>query len=346
MRLLVLGGTVFLGRHLVEVARERGHPVTLLNRGESGPDVFADDDHRDLDQRRGDRTQGEAGLAALGDDRWDAVVDTCGYLPGVVATSARILAGRAKAYCFVSSLSALAVASAHRQDESAPVAELPAGADDTTVTGETYGALKVRCERAVSEHFEGRVLLVRPGLIVGPHDPSDRFTYWPRRISQGGSILAPPPEARIQFIDVRDLADWIVRALEARLDGLVHVTGPRRPMTMGQFIGACDEICGSDAVFTWVTDAFLEREGVAPFTELPLWIPAESGGFLDVDINHALTCGLSMRPLGQTVADTLAWDATRGDDDPVTAGLPLEREQQLLAKWAAEQDGPSEPGGD
>ncbi len=218
MDLLILGGTGFLGRHLVERALAYGHRVTLFNRGLSGPDLFPE-----VETIRGDR---EGNLSALRGRRWDAVIDTCGYVPRVVRASAALLAGAVDHYTFVSSISVYSDAIEPGADEGAPVKEL---ADPTVeeVTGETYGGLKALCERAAEEEMPGKVLNIRPGLISGPHDPTDRFTYWPRRISAGGEVLAPDRlERRVQFIDVRDLAVWIVKMSAERRTGTYNATDP------------------------------------------------------------------------------------------------------------------------
>lgn len=329
MRMLVLGGTVFLGRHLVEIAAERGHQITLFNRGQSNIELFPE--HELL---LGDRDRDD-GLAALDGGRWDAAVDLCGYVPHVVGASAKLLSGRVRHYTFVSSLSAHADAGTPGQDESAPLKSLPEDADPTTMTPETYGALKALCEEAARDAFDGPVLVVRPGLIVGPHDPSDRFTYWPRRIADSGEVLAPPAEQRVQFIDARDLADWIVRMVEARLEGLFLGTGPAQPLTMAQLISACQMATEVQPEYVWVDEPFLLEQGVAPFTDLPLWIPEPHRGFLDVDLTAAKAAGIHYRPLTETIVDTLNWDRSRPPDTPIAAGLTRDRERELLAAFRA-----------
>ncbi len=208
MKLLVLGGTVFLGRHLVEAATARGHSVTLFNRGQHNPELYPE-----VEKLRGDR---DSDLSALQGRRWDAVIDTCGYLPRAVRASAELLADAVDHYTFISSISVYADFHTPAMDESAPVGTL---ADETVeeVTGETYGPLKALCEQAAERALPGRVLNIRPGLIVGPHDPTDRFTYWPVRVARGGEVLAPGrPHVPVQVIDGRDLAEWTVRMVEAR----------------------------------------------------------------------------------------------------------------------------------
>lgn len=327
MHILVLGGTVFLGRHVVDAARRRGHRVTLFHRGRSGADLFPD-----VETLIGDR---DGDLASLAGRRFDAVVDTCGFTPARVAASARALSGAADSYTFVSSLSVLADMSVAGQDENAPVARLPEGASRDEVTPDTYGALKALAEDAAREHFAGRVLVFRPGLIVGPHDPSDRFTYWPRRIAQGGDVLAPPAERAVQFLDARDLADWIVRLNEAHLSGTVNAAGPRRRMLMGELLDACVRWLRPETRLVHVDDDFLLAHGVRPFVDLPLWLPPDAAGLLDVSLTEALACGIAHRDVGETIVDTYNWDAARAPETEVRAGLTLEREKELLAAWRA-----------
>jgi 2'-hydroxyisoflavone reductase len=324
MDLLILGGTGFLGRHLVETALGEGHRVTLFNRGLSGPELFPE-----VETIVGDR---DGDLSALRGRRWDAAIDTCGYVPRVVRASAGLLADEVDHYTFVSSISVYSDAIGLGADEGAPVEEL----DDPTVeevTGETYGGLKALCERAAEEEMPGRVLNVRPGLISGPQDPTDRFTYWPRRISAGGEVLAPDrPERRVQFIEVRDLAAWIVKMAADRQPGTYNATGPDYELSMGTLLEACGVVSGGDAQLVWVSEQFLEQNGVEPFTELPLWVPREYGGMLAVDCGRAIAAGLAFRPLSETIRAVLEWDRARADTGLV-AGLTLERERELLLAW-------------
>ena len=331
MEILILGGTLFLGRHLVEAARARGHRVTLFHRGHTNPDVFPDVEHL-----LGDR---DGGLDALGGRRWDAAIDTSGYVPRVVQASAERLAEAADHYTFVSSMSVYA-GMKPGLDESSPVATLPDGTGEA-VTGESYGALKALCERAVTAAFAGRALTVRPGLIVGPHDPTDRFTWWTRRIARGGEVLAPAdPAAPVQLIDARDLAGWMIERIEKRSTGVFNATGPPAPLALGRVLETCRAVAGSDARFTWVEEELLLERGVQPWTELPLWVPRADAGFLQVDCARAWGAGLGARPLEETARDTLAWDrATPLEGRPqkpgVTfpVGLAPAREAELLREW-------------
>jgi 2'-hydroxyisoflavone reductase len=324
MDLLILGGTRFLGRYLVEAAQEEGHGVTLFNRGLSGPDLFPE-----VETIKGDR---DGDLSALRGRRWDAVIDTCGYVPRVVRASAGLLADAVDHYTFVSSISVYSDVIGAGADESAPVEEL----EDPTVeevTGETYGGLKALCERAAGEEMTGRVLNVRPGLISGPHDPTDRFTYWPRRVADGGEVLAPDrPELQVQFIDVRDLAAWMVRMSAEQQTGTYNATGPDYELRMGKLLEECEAVSDGEAQIIWVSEEFLEESGVEPFTEMPLWVPREYAGMQAVDCGRAIAAGLTFRPVSQTVRDVLEWDSTRVEAD-LAAGLKPERERELLSAW-------------
>jgi 2'-hydroxyisoflavone reductase len=338
MRILIIGGTVFVGRHLVEAALARGHEVTLFNRGLHNPDIFPE-----VEKLRGDR---EVSLDALRGGRWDAVVDTCGYVPRVVRASAELLADAVELYIFISSLSVLADTSKPGSDENSPVGTL----SDPTLeekTGETYGPLKALCEQAVEQALPGRALNIRPGLIVGPHDPTGRFTYWPLRVARGGEVLAPGrPQRPVQFIDARDLADWTIRMAEARRSGVFNATGPDRTLTMGELLETCREVSANDARFTWVSDEFLAGAGVGEWMELPLWLNEEASpdslGFMSINCAKAVSHGLTFRPLAQTVRDTLEWakglsettepDTSYGAPRP-KAGMEPEREAQVLKEW-------------
>ena len=328
MKILILGGTIFVGRHLVEIALARGHQVTLFNRGQSNPDLFPQ-----VETIIGDR---DGGLEGLSGRRWDAVIDPSGYFPRLVRASAEFLAEVVDHYTFISSISAYADAKKIGIDENYPTATM----DDETVeevTGDTYGPLKVLCEAAAEAAFPGRTLTVRPGLIVGPYDPTDRFTYWPCRIVQGGEVLAPaPPTFPVQIIDARDLASWTLDMVETWRTGVYNATGPEHPLTMGEVLETCQSVIDTDAQITWVTEAFLLDQEVAPWTDLPLWIPVSDenfAGFSRVAVSKAVGAGLSFRPLAQTVADTLAWARTRPKDHEWRAGLRPEREAELLAKY-------------
>lgn len=326
MHLLILGGTVFLGRHLVEAALARGHSVTLFNRGQHGAELFPE-----VEKLRGDR---DGDLAALAGRRFDAAIDTSGYVPRLVRASAELLAPNVGHYTFISSISVYADFAAIGIDEGHPVGVL---ADPTVeeVTGESYGPLKALCEQAAEAALPGRTLVIRPGLIVGPHDPTDRYTYWPVRVARGGPLLAPVgPETLVQYIDVRDLAVWTIACVERGLTGVYNATGPASPQPFGALLEACGEAAGAPAQPVWASAAFLEEAGVRPWMDLPLWLPttAEMAGFARVSIAKAVAAGLSFRSPVATAADTLAWAGTRPADHSWRAGLDPAREAELLAK--------------
>jgi 2'-hydroxyisoflavone reductase len=251
-----------------------------------------------------------------------------------VRASAELLADAVGHYTFISSMSVYADLAAPGSDERSPVGII---ADETVeeVTGETFGPLKALCERAVEAAMPGRALIVRPGLIVGPHDPSNRFTYWPHRVAQGGDVLAPgTPEQPLQFIvDVRDLAAWIVRMVEAGTTGIFNAKGPDYPLMMGQLLDTCRTVGGSDAQFTWVDEDFLLEQGVGPWMELPLWLPTSMNAINTARSDKAYAAGLTFRPIAETVRDTLAWDATLSPDAPRRAGLAPAREAAVLDAW-------------
>jgi 2'-hydroxyisoflavone reductase len=335
MKLLVLGGTKFLGRHVVEVALGRGDEVTIFNRGLHNAELFPE-----VEKLRGDR---DGGLDVLRGRRWDAVMDTSGYVPRVVRASAELLADAVESYVFISSVSVYPDY-LHPNEEGSPTATL---ADESIeeVTGERYGALKALCESAAESALQGRVLNVRAGLIVGPYDPTGRFTYWTERVARGGEVLAPAPrENRVQFVDARDLSEWILRMIDARRTGVFNAAGPDYALTWGDFLEACREGCDADARFTWVDEQFLDEKEVQPWGDLPLWIPESSERhrfFMAVNCERALASGLSFRPVAETARDTLAWQRA-GSPGMVAEGtnvltntLTPERERELLDEWRA-----------
>jgi 2'-hydroxyisoflavone reductase len=325
MKLLVLGGTIFVGRHVVEAALRRGHDVTLFNRGRHGVVLFPG-----TEKLRGDR---DGDLSALRGRRFDAVIDPSGFTPEHVRTAVTALDGAIGHYTFVSTISAYRrFPPGGEYDEDAPLAEGHEG----------YGPLKARAEEAIATALPGRVARVRPGLVVGPHDPTDRFTYWPRRVAAGGTVLAPGrPERPVQIIDARDLADWCVTLAGRRVTGAFNAVGPATMLTMAGLLAACRAATASDARFTWVSDAELLAAGVTRWTELPLWLPEHDprvGGMLLADNRRARAAGLAFRPLADTIRDTLEWDRREGAmpiDRPIRATpITRERERALLATHA------------
>jgi 2'-hydroxyisoflavone reductase len=326
--LLILGGTSFLGRHLVEAALQRRHAVTLFNRGRTNPGLFPQIEHL-----AGDR---DGGLGVLAGRRWDAVIDTSGYVPRLVRQSAIALEAAVEHYCFVSTLSTYAKPERPGLNETAPVATIDDPLDET-VTPETYGALKAACEAAVGAVLPGRTLIIRPGLIVGPHDPSDRFGYWVSRLRRGGTMLAPgSADAPMQLVDVRDLAEWMIRMVESNVAGIYNATGPAENLTMGGLLAAGRDALDSVANFIWVDNAFL-RDQCEP-VPLPFWIrdPAQAGLFA-MDCRLGLGAGLKFRSLAETFLDTAGWLDTRPDDHVWKTGLTPAHEKALLTAWRRRQ---------
>jgi 2'-hydroxyisoflavone reductase len=325
--LLILGGTRFLGPELVGAARAGGWTITLFNRGKTNPGLFPD-----LEKLQGDRN---GDLKSLEGRAFDAVIDTSGYFPRQVRDSAALLGKSARQYVFVSSISVYRDLSKPGVDETGPVAILEDPAVEK-VDEKTYGGLKALCEKAAEAAMPGRVSNVRPGLIVGPNDGTDRFTYWPARVAKGGEILAPNrPQDPVQLIDVRDLAAWIVRLLDTKSMGVFNATStPRR---MGDVLDACKAAAGSDAQFTWVDAAFLKAQKVEEWSDLPVWTsPAgDDAGAGQVSNARALAAGLAFRPLKATAKDTLDWWKTLPKErtERPKAGLAPEREAAVLAAW-------------
>ena len=348
MDLLVLGGTVFIGRHVVRAALDAGHRVTLFHRGRHA----LEPDARGVVVARVEELLGDRGgdLHALSGGRWDAVVDLSGYYPWHVSASARALSERVARYTFVSSVAAYAGFESERMTESAPLAGLSPterreaeGLDRERPEHQErfwalYGGLKAACEAEVESALPGRSLVVRPGLVVGPHDHTDRFTYWVERVARGGDVLAPGRAAQpVQFVDARDLAAWIVRMTEAGATGAYHATGPAAALSLGELLETCREVSGSRARSVWIDEAALLEAGVVPWSELPLWIPESDStmrGFQRLDCSKAIAAGLRFRPLEDTVRDTLRWSASRPVGSARRAGMAVEREQALLARAA------------
>ena len=338
LKILILGGTAFLGPAVVHQARSRGHEITLFNRGKTNADMFPD-----IEKLKGDRF-GE--LQALETGQWDVVIDNSGYIPSTVKDSAELLASRAKLYIFISSISVYADFSQPGNNEKSPVGvitdeEIAAAQSMKDITGLNYGPLKALCEQEAEKAFPLRCCNIRPGLIVGPMDRSDRFTYWPVRIANGGTVLAPnDPNDPVQFIDARDLAAFMVDAADQGLHGIYNVTGPTEPTSIGALLEACREATGSNAELVWAPTSFLAEQEVAPWMQLTVWVPPddpEFGGMGQVDISKAVAAGLTFRPLHDTVTDTLAWwnelpEARRGQP---RAGLASDKEREVLTALAA-----------
>ena len=343
MRILILGGAGLTGPHQVRYAMARGHAVTLFNRGRTPlpPDLAG------VEHLHGDRAAGD--LSALDGRTWDVCIDNPTTLPAWARDATQRLAGKVGRYVFVSTISVYA-------DLRGPVSEddplLPyVGADPYAETMdslrasgfELYGPLKAASEREVQRRFPSAAAIVRPGLIVGPGDASDRFTYWPLRVRRGGEVLAPGSRHDpVQVIDARDLAEWIVRLAEQGATGVFNATGPGEGLTFGAMLERTRAAIGAAATFTWVPPAFLAAQQVAEWSDLPAWVPpdGESAGMMRAGIGRALAAGLTFRPLEHTVRDTLAWfDALPAERRAAPrAGLSPEREQAVLAAWKAAQD--------
>ncbi|MEV0620702.1 NAD-dependent epimerase/dehydratase family protein [Nonomuraea sp. NPDC050404] len=333
MKVLVIGGTEFLGRAVVRAALARGHEVTTFNRGRSGADVPG------VEAVRGDR-EVAADLTRLAEGRtWDLVVDSCGYVPRVVGESARALSGRAATYAFVSSVSAVDGFPAAPATEESPGSpcEPDAGPDDGD-----YGVLKAGCERAVEQGFDGNVLIVRPGLILGPHENVARLPWWLTRISRGGKVLAPgDPGQPMQLVDVRDVAAFTLDQGERGTSDRFLVTAPAGNTTYGEWLELCKEATGSDAEFVWVEDSFLVEQGAGAFVELPLWSPPSdiTTNFWSVPTDRVRAAGLRTRPVAETVRDTWAWlreipeDKRHYGQEGRRHGMAAEKEEAILAAW-------------
>ncbi|WP_072688073.1 NAD-dependent epimerase/dehydratase family protein [Rhodococcus marinonascens] len=335
MRILVIGGTLFLGRHVVTAAAAAGHNVTLLHRGKTTCPL-----PNGVEELLGDRTVEVA--ATLGDREWDFVIDTSGQDPATVGLSVAHLAQRTSRYLFVSTVSVYAdVSRPGITEEDGPLNQVPADGGHTP-TAELYGALNAAAERVVLETFGDRGIVVRPGLIVGRWDPTDRFGYWAERVLEGGEVLAPgTPKRPVQLVDARDLAEWFLRLGEGGPGGTFLAVGPAGTLTMSQLL---DDMVAAAAAFdappstlTWVGGEALEQAGVNPWIELPLWLPegGETGGFLRMDGRRAIAAGLTFRPLRETATDVIGWLREVPEDRERRAGLARESERALLTSAAA-----------
>lgn len=330
MNVLVIGGTAFAGRHLTDALLRGGHTVTLFNRGLSGAPASGT-----VEQVHGDR---KSDLARLDGRTFDAVVDMCGYTPDGVERSARYFANRTDRYLFVSTISVYDNEGLPQVDETSPVLRLPASVDRTKLDLAHYGALKALCEAVVRSTYRHRAAIVRPGLIVGPYDRTDRYTYWPLRIAQGGEVLAPVgPSEPVQYIDARDLAAFIVRLVETGASGTYNAVSPPGTFTIGDVFDACTRAAGSKPRFVWAPADWLEAHNVEAWNDLPLWVPAgPDRGMVNVQARRALVAGLTIRPALETARDTLAWALGAGKRlETLKAGLRPERETELRAELTA-----------
>jgi 2'-hydroxyisoflavone reductase len=335
LRILILGGTGYLGPATIEAAQARGHKVTMFNRGKTRPDLFPNVErlHGDRDPKKGE------GLKALETGEWDVVIDNSGYYPRIVGASAELLAKRCKQYIYISSISAYKEPNPVKGDETAPLATMPDPTLETMgKTYEFYGPLKALCEQAAEKAMPGRVTVVRPGYIVGPDDPTGRFTYWPVRFDKGGEIAVPgSPSDPLQIIDGRDLGAWLVRLAEDRTFGVFNACGPEKPMTWGRVIEACQKATSAKSTLTWLpTDFVAKQEGL----EFPIWAPyeGETKGFHTWSNAKAVKAGLRFRPVEETVKDTLAWFKTQEKLEKGRtrlAGPTAEVEGKALTAWKA-----------
>jgi 2'-hydroxyisoflavone reductase len=338
LRILILGGTGFIGPHQVRYALARGHKLTLFNRGRRPKEWPGE-----VEELTGDRDAGD--LKALEGREWDVCIDNPTSLPFWVRDAGRVLVGHVKQYVFISTLSVLADTSQPGLDETAPVARYT-GRDAMAETRATlmadvylYGPLKAVCEAEAEKCFPGATTIVRPTLIVGPGDDTDRFTYWPVRIARGGEVLAPPADDPVQFIDARDLAEWTVRLVEQGALGIFTAAGPGHELRVAAMMHDIHAATGSDAKFIFASNRFLREQSIEAWSDLPAWVPGEgeSAGFARVSNARAIASGLKFRPLAATAADTLAWFNALPDErrTRLRAGLTAERETAALAAWHA-----------
>jgi 2'-hydroxyisoflavone reductase len=339
LRLLILGGTGFTGPHQVRYALARGHQVTLFNRGKQ-PHAWPGE----VEELIGDRNTGD--LKALEGREWDVCIDNPTTLPFWVRDAGAVLKGRVGRYIFISTISVYA-ANDKPADETAPLAAY-AGKDAMAETaktvaaniGELYGPLKALSEQEARRQFGDAATIIRPGLIAGPGDETDRFTYWPVRLARGGEAAAPGDGSDpVQFIDARDLAEWTIRMAESSRAGVFNATGPARPLSMRRMLGAVAAATRSDAHLIWISAPFLEAQHVSAWSDMPVWVPGsgDTAGFARRDNRKALAAGLVFRPVAATAADTLAWFRQQPADRQakLRAGLSPVREADLLAKWKA-----------
>jgi 2'-hydroxyisoflavone reductase len=332
LRILLLGGTGFIGPHLVHRIVDRGHDLTLFNRGQSEPGMFTEL-YAGLENRIGDRN---GDLGSLETGTWDAVIDNSGYTPEQVGATARLLAGRVEQYLFTSTRGVYAGFTSSVMDEDAPLGM--AGVPDTEWTG--YGPLKALAEREVQAAFPNGTSIVRPPIITGPGDNTDRFTFWYDRVDRGGEVLAPgAPDDPIQYVDVRDLADFVVHMAETRTLGIYNVEAPAAPLSTAEFLYGLRATTGNPVRFTWVPWDFLEARGIRGGAEVAAWRPptGDNLNYGRVDNRRAIAAGMTFRPLAVTAMDTMAWFRERiaSGGPPLRSGYPAEREADVLAAWHA-----------
>jgi 2'-hydroxyisoflavone reductase len=342
LRILILGGTGFTGPFQVSYALSRGHKVTVFNRGKTHPGELP----KEAEQLLGDRN---GKLDALKGRQWDVVIDIPTTLPVWVRDAAQVLQGNVGRYVFISTISVYSDNSKPGMDETGPLAKYE-GADAMKETRETliaskfalYGPLKVRSEQEAEKWFPGKSLIIRPGLIVGPGDESDRFTYWPVRLDRGGEVMAPgAPSDPVQFIDARDLAEWTIRMVEQGATGTFNATGPKSKLGIGEMLDGIKKATSSTSTFTWVDADFLAAQKVSPWSDMPVWVPprGDSAGFAVINIKRALDKGLTFRSVPDTARATLDWfkKQTPERQAKLRAGITAERETEVLAAWHAQK---------
>ncbi|MCK5376942.1 MAG: NAD-dependent epimerase/dehydratase family protein [Acidobacteria bacterium] len=345
LKILVLGGTGLIGPPMVRYAIDRGHTITLFNRGKTNSHLFPE-----LEKLRGDRNDDLGSIEAeVAKGRtWDVVIDNTASIPRWVEESAGLLKSSTNLYLYTSSISAYGSITEPGTDEDTPVAtiapeEVPKVKTTKDITGENYGPLKALCEKAAREAFPDHAIVVRPGLIVGPGDYSDRFTYWPVRIHRGGEVMAPGnPTDPVQFIDCRDLGEWYIRLVETGAIGTYNGTGPASPMSIAGMLYGIRATTATEIEFTWVDAGFLEEHEVQAWAHMTVWVPPESedGGLAQVKIDRAKDAGLTFRPLDETVRDTLEyWHSLPVERrTKPRAGCPPELETKTLAAWHAKEN--------
>ncbi len=323
MHFLIIGGKKFLGKHIVGQLIAKGHNVTMFNRGKTNPDLFSE-----VKTIQGDR---DCDLEKLKNISADVVIDTCAYFPNQVTELLKVVKSNIKHYIIISSVSVYQDFKICNINEDYPVGTIE---DEKTreITGETYGPLKALCENKAFSEFDN-VTVVRPGLICGPDDPSDRFTYWPVIMQRADSIIAPDSEDNIQFIDVRDLAEWIINLAENCITGTFNATGPENPLKINEFLLHCRTIVNPDVEIVFKDQSFLTKNEIMPWSDIPAWIPAEGDytGFSEIDVSRAVKNGLKFRDYSETIRDTLNWyKANFNEDSELKSGLNPGRIQSLL----------------
>jgi 2'-hydroxyisoflavone reductase len=335
-RILILGGTGFLGPAIVAAATARGHTLTLFNRGKTRPGLFPD-----IEKRQGNRDpKKDEGLKSLETGEWDAVIDDSGYFPRIVGASAALLAPRVKQYIYISSISCYKEPSPMYGDEDAPLAVLAdPSVEEMGKSFENYGGLKALCEQAAEKAVPGRTTIVRPGYIVGPDDPTGRFTYWPVRFDKGGEVAVPgAPTDPLQIIDVRDLAEWLVHLVENQTIGKFNATGPEKMLSWGSVITACQNATKTPSTITWIAGEFVAQQKDVDF---PIWAPysGDTKGFHTWKNARAMKAGLRFRPMEKTVQDTLTWyqGQLKEEKGRVKLAFTAEQETAMLTAWKNEK---------